>query len=426
MNKKLATMIMLTLVLMVSLSVSGVIAQEDVTLRLWAHQEGPFNDATQAIIDAYVAEHPNVTIEMETFEYDLYIQTLQTAMPAGDEADIMALFGTWVCSYADRLAPMPDGVDVDTSAFFAAPMNGYVCDDMVYGLPQEFNQEYGTVLVNQAMFEAAGLEYPPAWESWDDLLSDAATMVQIGDDGQMTVAGYHFTNMDAIAFAFLAGILQNGGNFWNEDMTGFEFNTDAGRASLEHMIAIVEAGIIDPVLFNDAENWGGDAFFTNQSAIVLIGPWAVAYGLGDFPDFGDFGYVALPSFGDEPLFAADSGWGLTVSGNSPQADVAWDFVQFAAANADNALGWNTATGTIPALSVLVEDETYQSQLLTEVPWLEEVLPLLQYGTYLGSMPDRDLVFYDILYPYILDTLQGLMTIDEALEYIEEDANSTFE
>ncbi len=88
-------------------SAAPAAAQDEVKLRLWAHQEGPFNDALQALIDAYTAEHPNVSIKMETFEYELYLQTLQTAMPAGDEADIIELFGSWTCSYADRLAPAP-------------------------------------------------------------------------------------------------------------------------------------------------------------------------------------------------------------------------------------------------------------------------------------------------------------------------------
>ena len=150
---------------MLLLAVNIVSAQEPVTLRLWAHQEAAFNEGTQALIDAYMAANPHVTIEMETFEYDLYVQTLQTALPAGDEADILALFGSWVCSYSDRLAPMPEGL-VDTSLFFEATMDGYTCGDQVYGLPQEFNLEYGTVLVNQAMFAEAGLTYPPAWTDW--------------------------------------------------------------------------------------------------------------------------------------------------------------------------------------------------------------------------------------------------------------------
>lgn len=398
---------------------------EPVELRLWAHQESNFNNATQALIDAYTEAHPNVTITMETFVYDLFIQTLQTALPAGDNADILALFGSWTCSYADRLAPMPEGL-VDTSTFYAAAIGGYTCDDQVYGLPQEFNMEYGTVLVNPAMFEAAGLTYPPAWENYDALISDAAALSQYGEDGLMTVAGYHFTNADAIVFGFLAGILQNGGSYWNEDGTAFTFNTDAARATLNQMMALVEAGAIDPVLFNDSANWGGNAFFTNQAAITLIGPWAVAFGLSDFPDFGDFGYVQLPSHTDsDPYFAADSGWGLTVANNSPHADVAWDFLAFAAANADNALSWNIGSGTIPALSTIVETEASNAALLEALPWLEANLPLLQYGSYIGAMPDRDLVFYDIIYPYILDTLQGLMSVDDALLFIEEDANATF-
>ena len=113
----------LLVVLLLLLAVNIASAQEPVTLRLWAHQEGAFNEGTQALIDAYMAANPHVTIEMETFEYDLYIQTLQTALPAGDEADILALFGSWVCSYSARLAPMPEGL-VDNSLFFEATMDG--------------------------------------------------------------------------------------------------------------------------------------------------------------------------------------------------------------------------------------------------------------------------------------------------------------
>lgn len=422
--KRMMVLVALTTLLNGAFTVTA--QEEPVTLRLWAHQEANFNSATQSLIDAYTAEHPNVTIEMQTFEYDLFIQTLQTALPAGDNADILGLFGSWTCSYADRLAPMPEGL-VDTSLFFDAAVGGYVCDDQVYGLPQEFNMEYGTVLVNQARFESAGLTFPPAWDSLEALQSDAVALAQSGDDGQMTVAGYHFTNQDAIAFGFLAGILQNGGDYWNEDQSAFTFNTEAARLTLEQMKGFVDSGAVDPVLFNDTANWGGNAFFTDQAAITLIGPWAVAFGLADFPDFGDFDYVALPSFGEsDPLFAADSGWGLSVASNSPHADIAWDFVQFATANADNALSWNITSGTIPALREVVDDEAKREQLLAELPWLNASLPLLQYGRYIGRMPDRDLVFYDILYPTILEVLQGSLSIDDALIFIEEDANATFQ
>lgn len=423
---KRITLLMIVLVLVAGISLPGASAQDEIKLRLWAHQQATFNDPLQALIDAYTAEHPNVSIEMETFEYNLYLQTLQTAMPAGDEADIIELFGSWTCSYADRLAPMPEeaAANFNRDTFFKATFDGYVCEDTIYGLPFEFNMEYGAVLVNKALFEAAGLNYPPAWASWDELISDAKALTQI-TDGQMTTAGFHFTNQDAIAFMFLAGILQRGGDFWNEDHTAFNFDSDEAYATLEFMQQLVDEGVVDPVLFNDTANWSGSAFFTNQSAIALIGSWATAL-VVDYPDFGEFDYVPLPSFGDEPLFAADSGWGLVTSKNSQHADVAWDFIQFATAQADNALLFNTASGTIPALRELVDNEDYKAQLLESNPALEAVLPQLSYGSYIGSMPDRDLVFYSIIYPNVLDMLQGVQSVDDAVAFIHEDANATFE
>ncbi len=424
------TVVLVTLVVLVlagtNVLVPGAAAQDQIKLRLWAHQQATFNDPLQALIDAYTAEHPNVSIEMETFEYNLYLQTLQTAMPAGDEADIIELFGSWVCSYADRLAPMPEAAaaSFDRGTFFQATLDGYICDDTLYGLPFEFNMEYGAVLVNKALFEAAGLNYPPAWKNWDELISDAKALTQV-KDGQMTVAGFHFTNQDAIAFMFLAGILQRGGNFWNEDHTAFNFDTEEARATLEFMQQLVDDGVVDPVLFNDSANWSGSAFFTNQSAIALIGSWAAAL-VVDYPDFGEFDYVPLPSFGDTPVFAADSGWGLVTSKNSKYAEAAWDFVQFATGKADNALLFNTASGTIPALKELVDNEDYKAQLLEANPALGAVLPQLAYGTYIGEMPDRDLVFYSIIYPNVLDMLQGVQSVDDALAFIDEDANATFE
>jgi multiple sugar transport system substrate-binding protein len=412
--------LVLTLVLFVT-SIGMASAQDAVTLKLWAHQESNFNAGTQALIDAYEAANPNVTIEMETFEYSLYIQTLQTALPAGDEADILALFGSWVCSYSDRLAPMPESLEINRDDFFSATLGGYICDDTLYGLPQEFNLEYGGVLVNQSMFEAAGRTYPPNWQTWDEMIVDAEALTVRGDDGAMTVAGFHFTNADAIAHFFMSGILQRGGSYVTEDGS-YNLDTEESRATLQQMMDLVAAGVVDPVLFNDSANWGGSAFFANQSAIVLIGPWATGIS-ADYPDFGAFGYARMPSVGADPAFVADSGWGLTASAASPNRAIAWDFIAFAAREQANALAWNLQSKTIPALRSIVADDAARTELLRVQPWLESILPNLEFGRFLGSLPDRDLLYYDIIYPTVLDMLQGVLSVEEAAQIINEDANA---
>jgi multiple sugar transport system substrate-binding protein len=399
--------------------------EEKIELRLWMHQNPAFIAANEEIINRFEAEHPNVTIKLESFDYDLFIQTLQTSMPAGTEGDIMEMFGSWVCSYADRLEEMPSSVMSYSEAkevFYAAPLDGYYCNGKLYGLPNEFNIENGAVLVNPAMYEAAGLAYPPEWNSMAELLSEAKQMVQMDGD-VMTVSGFHFISGDGLAFQFLAGILQRGGEYWKADGSGLNFNTPEAKETLQDMKAWVDDyQVTDPFLFNGESNWVGDSFFSNQVAIGFIGPWIVPVGLEEYTDM-DFDYLPLPNYaGDKHYFAADAGWGKLVSPNCKHKDMAFEFVKFATANADNAKLWNIGTGTIPALKSVAADAT----LLDNAPWFKASLEVLDYGRYVGPLPDRDLFWYDIVYPHMLGVFQDTETVDEALQAIEVESNAMFE
>ncbi|MBN1265243.1 MAG: extracellular solute-binding protein [Anaerolineales bacterium] len=401
---------------------------EAVTLRVWTHQNDAFNDGLETLADSYMADHPGVTITFETFDYDTYIQTLQTALPAGTEADILQMFGSWVCSYAEggNLAAVPDSVLSLSDAqeqVFEAQIAGYICDETLYGVPQEFNIEYGATLVNTAIAEEVGLtDITAGWETWDDLTADAVRMAVV-QDGVMTRAGYHFTASDAIPATFYSLILQFGGQYLTED--GFRVNTPEGKQALEMMVSLVEAGVVDPVLYNDESNWVGDSFFEETSAMGLVGPWVVPEYAGDFPDVVEVTeYVALPWAGSTQAFIASSGWGLAVSSNSPAQEAAWDFVKYVALDANNATQWNLASGTLPALKANASGANADS-LVAEFPHFGPFLEILEYAQHEGHFPDRDLVWYDITYPRIINCLQGNATVDETLELLEREVNESF-
>ncbi len=401
------------------------VSSEPATLRMWVHTNNAFIAGYEPLIAAYQAEHPNVTIQLENFDYELYLQTLQTAMPAGEEADILQLFGTWTSQYYERLAPVPADVmtiDQAKQTFYAAPIGGYIVNDVLYGMPQEFNMEYGGVLVNRTKFEAAGLTYPPQWKTMDDVLADALKLVQKDDAGMMSTAGFHFTAADPTWASFLAGIKQRGGDYWNADQTGFTFNTPEAHAQLQWVLDAVNSGVVDPIVFNDSTNFVIDAFFQGKVGIGYIGAWAIAEGQANFPDFADkWDYIYLPSTQGEPVFVADSGWGLTVSPNSKNQAIAWDFIKFVTADPKNAAQWNIASGTIPAMPAVAES----AEIAAAMPWVPKALSILPFGQYMGNMPDRDLVMYEIIYPHILNAMQGVETVDQALAAIDTEANSTF-
>ena len=402
---------------------------EPITLRLWTHQNDAFNEGYQTLIDAYTADHPNVNIELETFDYDTYIQTLQTALPAKTEADILQMFGSWVCSYAEggSLAEVPATVmslQEAQNAFFAPQIAGYTCDGKLYGLPQEFNIEYGAVLVNTALAEEAGLaNITNGWATWDDFIADAKALA-VEQDGVITRAGYNFTGSDGLTASFYSLVLQNGGTYLTDE--GFKVNTPEGKAALDLLKRFVDEGLVDPVLFNDEQNWVGDSYFEETSAIGLVGPWVVPEYGADYADVAEVTqYVPLPAVGGNKSFVAASGWGLAVSVNSKAVEAAWDFVTFVTMNAENSVQWNLASGTLPALKANATGSAATS-LTGAFPHFAPFLDILQYAQPEGAFPDRDLVWYDISYPRLLEFLQGNMSAEETLETLEREVNETLQ
>jgi multiple sugar transport system substrate-binding protein len=392
------------------------------TITVWTHQNKSFNKAYKALGAAFTAENPDVTINFETFDYDSYIQTLQTSLPAGNEADVLQMFGSWTCSYSSNLATVPDDVMTVSDAestFFPGPLGGYLCDNALYGMPQESNVEYGATLVNTDMAAAAGVS-TDGWSSYDAFRADAKKLT-VTEDGVITRSGYHFTTNDGMAYTFLSLILQGGGTFLNDDGT-FTFQTPEAQQSMEVMKSFVTDGITDPTLFTDTANWVGDCYFTELCAMGLVGPWVIPEYEADFPEVAAVTkYVPLPTL-ENPSFAADSGWGLTVSSNSPEQAIAWDFVNYVAANEDNALQWNLSTGTLPALSANTEGAA-RDELLAKASYLEPFLNILGDAVYVGNLSDRDRLFYKIIVPNVLDVLTDQASVDDALSSIEQNANA---
>jgi multiple sugar transport system substrate-binding protein len=404
----------------------NVFAADKVTVRFWAHFNEAFNDSYLALFEKYQKAYPNVEITLEHFDYDTYIQTLQTAFPAGEEADIMQMFGTWVKSYSGRLSPVPADIltiEDANAKILAATLGGYIIDGGFYGIPQEYNVEYGAVLMNTAMAKEAGIDdITKGWANWDELIADMKKMVKL-EDGAMMRAGMNFLSADGIAYTFLSLLKQYGGTVKDEN-GNFAFNTEAGKKALTLMKKVIDEGVVDPTLYHEDANWTGDSVFEETAASAVIGPWVIADYKDDFPDIVEnLAYVPLPGVSEKPEFIAASGWGLVVSKNSKIQEVAWDIVKFITLDPQNAVEWNVGSGTLPALKENTAGENVNA-LLERFPYMGEHLKLIEYGSYQGHMNDSDQVVYDILYNNILNMLQGNATIEETAKIIQEKAQET--
>jgi multiple sugar transport system substrate-binding protein len=396
-----------------------------VELRVWGHQAPAFNAANQKMFEDFQAQNPGVTIKYETFPWDVFIQTIQTSLPAGNTADVILIPGGYTCRYATggQLLEVPAEVMTLAQAqemYFAAPLGGQTCDGKLYGFPAEYNIEYGGAYVNPAQFEAAGLAYPPQWTSWGQVVADAKALTQIGSDGVMTVAGLHYTNSDQLFTYFLAGILEQGGNYFAEDGRHFNFNSPEAVATIQKLVDLAQTdGLVDPIIYNGESNWVGESFAQGTNAIGVLGSWYSGDAKLSYPDL-VFDYVALPPFiGSEHRFASVGGWGYVVSQSSQHPDVAWRLAAFLGADQTNVFDFNSTSATIPAMRAVAEDP----RLAEAEPFITAMLPILDAGQYQGNLTDSDQLAYEIVYPTILDAIQGNQTAEEAANAIHEAANA---
>lgn len=425
MKKLMFVLVMASLLLAACGGAATEAPAEKVEIRVWGHQAPAFNEADQAIFDAFMKENPNVTIKYETFPWDVFIQTIQTSLPAGNTADVILIPGGYTCRYAagGQLLEVPADVmtlDAAKEMFYAAPLGGQTCDGKLYGFPAEYNIEYGGAYVNPALFEAAGLAYPPKWANWDAVVADAEKLTTVGSDGVMTVAGMHYTNSDQLFTYFLAGILEQGGNYFADDGKHFNFNSPEAIATIQKLIDMAQQNkVVDPIIFNADSEWVGESFAQGHNAIGVLGSWYAGDAKLAYPDL-KFDYVSLPPMmSAEYKFASVGGWGYVVGKSTKNPELAWKLAAFLGANQANVLAFNSKSATIPAMKAVADDAGY----LKSVPFAGAVLPILDKGQYQGNLTDPDQLAYEIVYPTILSAVQGSLTAEAAANSIHDAANA---
>jgi hypothetical protein len=67
----------------------------------------------------------------------------------------------------------------------------------------------------------------------------------------------------------------------------------------------------------------------------------------------------------------------------------------------------------------------KDRLVSAFPYFETWFTILPNAQFVGQLPDRDRLYYEIIYNHGLAAFQGLETVDEALQAMESEANDTF-
>lgn len=317
----------LFVILLALIAFTSVVAQDEVTL-LWGMWGSPEEIVThQAVADAYMAENPNVTIELWSQPWGDYFTKLDTLFAAGDATVIPDVFFlSPVPSYAARdvlqdLNPFIEESGLDLADYWPGAIESTSFEGSVYGFPRDSGVE--VLYYNKDHFDAAGLEYPNADWTWDDLRAASEALTVKEASGR--VSRYGLAMEGGKYFDFVGS---NGGLIL-DDM----FNpTECGLSSPEAIAGIEYfAGLMnDEIAWRDANlsQAGGDLsvflaeqasmFIQNASRVPALNTAGVNYDVAPVP--------TAPEGTRQAGSTNGAAWVMSAVTDTP--DAAWDFLQF--------------------------------------------------------------------------------------------------
>ena len=156
-------------------------ASEPVTVTWWHITTDEKQAAVwQSLADSYMAEHPNVNIEITILENEAFKTKMTTVVQSGDMPDIFQSWGGGVMNEYIGAGMMKDitaDLDADGGAwrntFSPGALGVYSLDGKNYGVPWDMGMV--GFWYNKDLFAQAGIDAPPA--TWDELL-DAVTKLK--------------------------------------------------------------------------------------------------------------------------------------------------------------------------------------------------------------------------------------------------------
>jgi multiple sugar transport system substrate-binding protein len=240
----------------------------DLTYWMWnASQEPTFRE----MADQFEEKYPNVTVNIELTPVSEYWTKLQTAVQGGDAPDVFWMNHLNLPLYADNgiVAPIddalkPSGLSIDD---YPDTVGLYNYNGAQYGLPQDLDT--GGMWYNKQLFDEAGLDYPTADWTWDDVKS-AAEVLTDESAGVYAIA----SSVDSQS-NYYPTIWQAGGEILNEDLTSSGWDTPENKAGLEYWLDFIEAGQ-SPTVAQLAETPADQLFPSGKLAMYYSGTWNVA------------------------------------------------------------------------------------------------------------------------------------------------------
>lgn len=298
-------------------------AKTTITIANWEGTSTSLTDEHQ-IANAYMKLHPDVSIQIDSIPNN-YGTKILTEIAAGDAPDIFEIGDGDVSMYAKKGAVITldsylKAANVNLSDYYSTVLNTGSIGGHIYTMPKDWSNL--AIYYNKDMFKAAGIPFPTANWTWQQLFADAKKLTKTSG-GKTTqwgivLPGTWDRGVDPILYAWGGGTIGPKGQY-----VGY-MNSKATVGALTFYGQMYQSGVApSPATVQGFQ--GVDIFQAKKAAMNMTGIWPLQT-YKSTPNF-HFGVAPLPkgpkAYGNAICYA-----GYGIYSGSPNKQAAFDFLKY--------------------------------------------------------------------------------------------------
>jgi multiple sugar transport system substrate-binding protein len=216
------------------------------TLNVWMVSEPSRTWIQDQLVSTFQRENPKIKLKVTKTDFTTYYQKLATSVAGGTTPDVFMMSGAYFyqAAHLGMLYPLDDAMKADRISladyFSESSGEDATYQGKTYAIPGEI--DVLGLAYNKDLFDAAGVAYPTANWTWNDLLSAAQKLTRkVGNKQQ-----YGFYSWNSAQEMWGDLVLQNGGQFLDDNLTHGALDSPEAISAIQFAVDLIHKYKVSP------------------------------------------------------------------------------------------------------------------------------------------------------------------------------------
>jgi len=302
------------------------------------------------MIGEFERAHPQIKVQLGDLTWADGHEKIAIAVAAGGGPDVIELGSDWISEFAasGKLSDLTAATQGLTDSLLM--WDPAIYQSKRYAVPWMLGTR--VLFCNRTLLRQAGYDETFVPRTWIELAEAAAKISRLGDN--RFGFGSNSAERHRLYKKYLPFFWSAGGEVFNSNMTATQFNSDAGRKSLEYYLRLSANGLVETQARIE------DYFAAGKIGFVISGEWLVKK-LNRMERSFDYFVTTMPSpGGKKPGVSFAGGEYLVVSSASKNPDIAMELIRFLVQSQNDTM-FARATGSFTPVNV-ASTMTYDAEL----------------------------------------------------------------